>query len=218
MCGRYSNHVKAMLDWSALLGDWPEEIPESHNIAPGQNIAGFTSSGGFAMRWGLIPSWSDDLSGKYSTFNARIETVAQKPAYRHAWRASQRCLIPALGYYEWQKSATGKQPFFIYYEDFQPLFFAGLYEPLREPDIPMSCTMLTRPAREDLIHIHPRMPVVVSLADVEPWLQGDENTAETLVTRVESLPLHGYPVSTRVNNARNEGDDLIQPLDSLAGN
>lgn len=213
MCGRYSNHVKAMLDWSALLGEWPEEILESHNIAPGQMIAGFTAQGGYAMRWGLIPSWSDDTSGKYSTFNARAETVTSKPAYRGAWRHGNRCLLPALGYYEWQSGPNGKQPFFIRNEKLQPLLFAGLYEPAREGGIPLSCTMLTRAAREDLAEIHSRMPVMFSIEQGQHWLQADQDQAAAMVGQLTELPINSYPVSKRVNYASNEGDDLIVPLE-----
>lgn len=214
MCGRYSNHVKSMLDWSALLGEWPEEIPESHNIAPGQLIAGFTAAGGMAMRWGLIPPWSDEPYSKYATFNARCESVAEKPAYRHAWQQATRCLMPALGYYEWQACESGKQPFFITGADAQPLLFAGLYEPARAPSIPASCTMLTRAAREDLAVIHPRMPVMVGLEQAGGWLQGSRDEALQLINQPVSLALRTYPVSRRVNNARNEGDDLIAPITS----
>jgi len=214
VCGRYSNHVKAMLDWSALLGDWPEDVPESHNIAPGQMIAGFTLDGGHAMRWGLIPGWSDDTSGKYSTFNARIETVASKPAYRGAWRHANRCLLPALGYYEWQKQPAGKQPYFICSDEKQPILFAGLYEPARNIEIPMSCTMLTCAAREDLASIHPRMPIMFTIEQGKDWLQMDLGQAAEMIRQVTELPIQSYAVSTRVNNASNEGPDLIVPLTS----
>ncbi|MCP5345984.1 MAG: SOS response-associated peptidase [Gammaproteobacteria bacterium] len=213
MCGRYSNHVKSMLDWSALLGDWPEDIPERHNIAPGQLIAGFTPQGGLAMRWGLVPPWSDDLSGKYATFNARIETVADKPAYRHAWQHDNRCVIPALGYFEWRAMSGGKQPFFIRAENTSPLLFAGLFEPERDAGIPASCTLLTRPARADLAAIHPRMPVTLSLEDARSWLAVDRTAAAELMAKPVTLDLQSYPVSRQVNNARNEGDDLVQPVE-----
>lgn len=213
MCGRYSNHVKAMLDWSSLLGDWPEEVPESHNIAPGQMVVGFTANGGHAMRWGLIPGWADGDSGKYSTFNARIETVASKPAYRNAWRHANRCLLPALGYYEWQARADGKQPYFIHRDDEQPLLFAGLFEPARnDSGIPMSCTMLTCAARKDLAHIHPRMPIMVSLEQGRDWLAAESEQAAAILERPLELPVESYAVSKRVNNARNEGADLIDPI------
>ena len=212
MCGRYSNHVKSMLDWSALLGDWPEDVPESHNIAPGQMIAGFTDSGGTALRWGLIPPWANDTSGRYSTFNARLESVASKPAYRHAWKRGNCCLIPALGYYEWRASETGKQPYFIRRQDDEPMLLAGLYEPARDDSVPASCTMLTRDARDDLAHIHPRMPVTLSLADGQDWLATAEPDAGVLMIQSETLKIVSFPVSKRVNNARNEGDDLIDSI------
>ncbi len=213
MCGRYSNHVKSMLDWSALLGKWPDEVPESHNVAPGQMVAGFTLDGGHAMRWGLIPAWSEDTSGKYSTFNARVETVTSKPAYRGAWRHANRCLLPALGYYEWQQQPSGKQPYFIRSTDGQPLLFAGLYEPGRGTAIPMSCTLLTCAARQDLAALHPRMPLMFSVEQGKSWLQADPVQAGEMMAQISGLAITTYAVSKRVNNARNAGDDLIQPLD-----
>lgn len=212
MCGRYSNHVKSMLDWSALLGDWPEQVLESHNIAPSQLIAGFTDVGGLALRWGLIPPWSEEASSKYATFNARLETVALKPAFRHAWQQGNRCLIPALGYYEWKTSESGKQPYFICRTDGQPLLFAGLYEPDRET-IPASCTVLTRPATGDLVAIHPRMPVTLSLEDGRDWLQTDVEEGRSLLEKPITLGIQSFPVSRRVNNARNEGDDLVRAIE-----
>jgi putative SOS response-associated peptidase YedK len=199
-----------MLDWAALLGDWPEEVAESHNIAPGQTVAAFSGEGGHAMRWGLIPPWLDEASSRYATFNARAESVTEKPAYRHAWKQAQRCVMPALGYFEWQKQADGKQPYFIRGDNREPVFFAGLFEPARE-SIPWSCTMLTRPAREDLASIHPRMPVILSRQSLTRWLEADNDEALALTSDEPGFALVSYPVSRRVNNARNEGDDLIAP-------
>jgi putative SOS response-associated peptidase YedK len=203
-----------MLDWSALLGEWPDGVPESHNVAPGQMVAGFTLDGGHAMRWGLIPAWSDDFSGKYSTFNARVETVTTKPAYRGAWRHANRCLLPALGYYEWQQQPSGKQPHFIRSTDGQPLLFAGLYEPARGADIPMSCTMLTCAARQDLAALHPRMPLMFSIQQGQSWLQADAEEAGRMLDEITHLGITTYAVSKRVNYSRNDGNDLIEPLGS----
>ncbi len=215
MCGRYSNHVKAMLDWSALLGDWPEAIRASNNIAPGQFIAAFSSDGGTAMRWGLIPSWSNEVSGKYSTFNARIETVGDKSTFRHAWTHSQRCLIPALGYYEWRSESNGKQPYFIRSPG-NPLFFAGVFEPPRGDLIPGSCTILTRAARPDLASLHSRMPVMLSLDNSQQWFESNPEAAMELVRDEPGPSLEFHPVSKKVNNARNEADDLIESIDLSA--
>ncbi len=201
-----------MLDWSALLGEWPEEVSESHNIAPGQVVAGFSLDGAHAMRWGLIPAWSDDLSGKYSTFNARVETAAIKPAYRTAWRHGRRCLLPALGYYEWQRHPEGKRPYFIRHADARPLLFAGLYESARGTEIPMSCTILTCAARQDLASIHHRMPVMLSIEQGRTWLRAEMAESANILAQITGPDIASYEVSQRVNNARNDGDDLIVPL------
>jgi putative SOS response-associated peptidase YedK len=201
-----------MLDWSALLGDWPQSVSESHNIAPGQIVAAFSSDGGAAMRWGLIPSWAGEVSGKYSTFNARMESITNKPTFRHAWANSQRCLIPALGYYEWRKESAAKQPYFIHSPD-QPLFFAGLFEPARGEMIPASCTVLTQAARPDIAEIHTRMPVMLSLENSEDWFDANPESAMEMVRDAPGPVLKYHPVSKKVNNARNEADDLIEPIE-----
>ncbi len=99
-----------MHDWAVILQDWPAAVVTGFNVVPSQTIAAFTPDGGLAARWGLVPSWSQTVSSKYATFNARLESVADKPAFRSVWSHGQRCLIPALGYYEWKTETGGKQP------------------------------------------------------------------------------------------------------------
>lgn len=213
MCGRYSNHVRALVDWSALLGDWPGDVAESHNISPGQPIAVFTSDGGHGMRWGLIPPWLDEVSGKYATFNARVETLDSKPAFKHAWKRAQRCVVPALGYYEWLNTPQGKQPYFVRSGSGEPLFFAGLYEPARSPGIPASCTVITRPATPAVQSLHPRMPLMMEAGALRHWFHEAIGNPPVLESWPEPPRLDFYPVSRRVNNARNQGSDLISPVD-----
>lgn len=183
------------------------------------------------LTWGLVPFWAKDPSIGNRMINARMETVTEKPAYRRAF-ASRRCLLPADGYYEWyatgQKTKSGKplkQPFFIHPTDGGSLAMAGLYEIWRDPtrgdDDPdrfrWTCTVLTTSAEDDLGHIHDRMPLLVEPARRAAWLDPSVSSAEELTgLLVPAAPgrLEAYPVSTQVNNVKNNGEELLVPLAS----
>ncbi len=181
------------------------------------------------LRWGLVPSWAKDPSIGNRMINARMETVAEKPSYRRAF-ASRRCLLPADGYFEWyptsELTSAGKpvkQPFFIHPSDGGVLAMAGLYEiwkdPTREEDDPLlfrwTCTVLTTQAEDSLGHIHDRMPLMVTRERWSDWLDpGASGKDELLSLLVPAAPgrLEAFPVSTQVNNVRNNGPDLVLPL------
>ena len=112
MCGRYANHVEVMGEWLGILGDWPGESATGFNVAPTQPVPVACNDGTRTMRWGLVPRWSKEAAPKYATFNARLESAADKPAFRDAWRQSRTCLLPALGYYECRSEQGIKQPYF----------------------------------------------------------------------------------------------------------
>jgi putative SOS response-associated peptidase YedK len=181
------------------------------------------------QRWGLVPSWAKDPSIGNRMINARMETVAEKPAYRRAF-ASRRCLLPADGYFEWyateQVGKGGKpvkQPFFIRPKDGGVLAMAGLYEIWRDPTrddadpdrFRWTCTVLTTQAEDAVGHIHDRMPLMVDPERWAAWL--DPHPAPTdmllgLLTPAAPGHLDAYPVSTLVNNVRNNGPELLDPL------
>ena len=209
MCGRYSNHVDAMRSWIRILGDWPKDVTLRYNVSPSQEIPVFTSQGGVAMRWGLIPHWSKDGKSKYATFNTRIETVSEKPTYRSAWRKSQRCLIPAQGFFEWRKEGDRKQPYFIRAKTGDPLVFAGVWDRWKGDDKAiLSCAIVTKPADAAIKKIHQRMPLIVGQAVASEWLAVSPDEAMDLA-RVQKEELDIYKVSLAVNNARNDGPELI---------
>ena len=181
------------------------------------------------LRWGLVPSWAKDPSIGNRMINARMETVAEKPAYRRAF-AKRRCLLPADGYYEWyptdQLTAGGKprkQPFFIRPKNHGTLAMAGLYEIWRDPTLAedhpdrfrWTCTVLTTAAEDSLGHIHDRMPLMVAPDRWARWLDPDPPApADLLDLLVPAAPgsLEAYPVSTLVSNVRNNGRELVEPL------
>ena len=180
------------------------------------------------LTWGLVPSWAKDPSIGNRMINARMETVAEKPAYKRAF-AARRCLLPADGYFEWyptsEKTSSGKprkQPFFIRPRDHGTLAMAGLYEiwrdPTRQDDDPLrfrwSCTVITTEAEDDLGKIHDRMPLMVEPDRWGAWLSPMTPKDSLLDLLVPAAPgtLEAYPVSTLVGNVKNNGPELLVPL------
>jgi putative SOS response-associated peptidase YedK len=175
------------------------------------------------LRWGLIPSWAKEAGIGARMINARAETLADKPAFRAAFRA-RRCLIAADGFYEWAACGQGpKQPYRIVLRAGGCFAFAGLWESWRDPAQPgqaavESCTIITTTANCTLQPIHARMPVILDPADFGRWLD-PRTAAADLRALLRPLPdetLTAYPVSTRVNSVANDDLDLLRPLDAAA--
>jgi putative SOS response-associated peptidase YedK len=179
------------------------------------------------VRWGLVPFWAKDISIGSRLINARAETVATKPAFRRAF-ARHRCLLPADGFYEWEKSGDqkkgAKQPYYIRREDGGVLAFAGLYELWRDKDRPdddpdswlWTATIITTRAEDEVGRIHDRMPMVIEPARWADWLDPTATSAEALhglMTPAASVHLTTYPVSTEVNSVRHNGPGLIEPME-----
>ena len=174
-----------------------------------------------SFRWGLIPWWSKDTSSGGRLFNARAETVATKASFREAFR-ERRIIVPADGFYEWHKAATGaRQPHYFSRADGTPLAFAGLAERWRPKDSPqgtpyiLSCTLITTGAGADMDDIHDRMPVILDPATFDLWLDPANEDTEEL--RALLLPPPGgtvvhHPVGTRIGNVRNNDPALIEPV------
>ena len=180
------------------------------------------------LRWGLVPSWAKDPSIGNRMINARMETVAEKPAYRKAF-AARRCLLPADGYFEWyatsEKGRNGKpvkQPFFIRPRDGGSLAMAGLYEIWRDPDkaeddparFRWTCTVITTDAEDSLGRIHDRMPLMVERERWRDWLdpRAPQDRLLDLLTPAEPGRLEAYAVSRAVSNVRNNDPSLVEPL------
>ena len=218
MCGRYelSSHPTAIALAFGLAH--PPELRPRYNIAPTQQVpivrvdqAGRREL--VQLRWGLIPRWAKDPSIGARMFNARAETVAEKPAFRVAY-AKHRCLVPASGFYEWQASSAGKQPMHIGLPDGRPFGMAGLYERWRSPgdEVVDSCTIITTRASDALRPIHDRMPVIVAEAEHARWLDPANAELADLLEPWAGEALLAYPVSTRVNVAANDDPQLREPL------
>jgi len=174
-------------------------------------------------RWGLIPSWSKDPKIGNRLFNARGETIAEKPSFRTAF-AKRPCVIPVDGFYEWDhRPGRAKQPNFFTRADGQPMLFAGLYEYWRSPEEPAdaeltkTCTIITTTPNEDMDAIHDRMPVVLELDDVETWIDVREHEPEErlqLIVPARSGTLVHHSVSPSVGSVKNDGPELIESAES----
>jgi putative SOS response-associated peptidase YedK len=213
MCGRYALYA----DPKTLVARF--ELPRTpdllrcYNIAPSQEVPAIRRSQEgrrelTLLRWGLVPHWAQAETTGHSLINARAETVASKPAFRSAFRR-RRCLIPADGFYEWNKAGRTRQPYFIRIKDGLPLAFAGLWEEWRDPDGQAgSCAIIVTRANALVQPIHDRMPVILEPRAYGQWLSTDITDAEDLTQLLVPFPrenMKAYPVDRWVDNPQNEG-------------
>jgi putative SOS response-associated peptidase YedK len=212
MCGRFTLRTPAVdiakyFNLSAQA-EWQTAL--RYNISPSQDVPVIRSTDGHRdltmMRWGLIPSWAKDPKIGYSMINARSETAAEKPSFRAAMK-KRRCLIPADGFYEWQKQGKTKQPFYIRLREQELFAFAGLWERWQDVE---SCTILTTSANELLAPLHDRMPVILSPNDYDTWLDPATSDVSYLLDQYPAEEMIRYPVNPVVNNARHEGADCVE--------
>jgi putative SOS response-associated peptidase YedK len=228
MCGRYL--ITTAPEAMRRLFRYREQpnFPARYNVAPTQPIPIVRLHEGerqfVLVRWGLLPAWVKDPRAFSLLINARGDSVNDKPAFRNAMKR-RRCLIPADGFYEWQKvpGRKNKQPMYIHRADGEPIAFAGLWELWRPPEhkdddemIVRSCTIITGEPNEKLRPIHDRMPVMLPPSAWAEWLDPTNDDIETLGKLLVPAParlLEVHPVSTAVNNVRSTGAELVDPVD-----
>ena len=215
MCGRFAFYSPSEATAALFGASGSIDLKPRYNIAPTQDIAAIrdTDDGRelTTFRWGLVPFWAKDPSIGNRMINARAETVAEKPAFRAAFRR-RRCLVLADGFYEWRKEGAGKTPYLISLASGEPFALAGLWEhwQAKESDESInSATLITTEANSFMQQLHHRMPMVLVPATAERWLAGDDDVLDEVARAGPRL--RAWPVDRRVNNARNEGDDLIKP-------
>jgi putative SOS response-associated peptidase YedK len=221
VCGRYASSRDARDLVDAFRVDEPPEqvLPPSWNVAPTDPVYAVLQRGDRrrlqVLRWGLVPSWARSAKDAARFINARRETVAVKPAFRAAY-ARRRCLLPADGYYEWQVDGPRKQPWFLSRRDGAPLAMAGLYEVWAPPDGERlwTCTVITTEATDALGGIHDRTPLLVGEQDWSRWLDPTrEDPGEDLLVPATPDVLDAWPVGDTVGNVRNDGPELVAPVD-----
>ena len=227
MCGRFA--VATPLN--TLIGHFEPHFPvrfdselemcwrPRYNIAPTQDapaIRFLDGSGHLGLlRFGLVPHWADEPRTEYSLINARAETVASKPAFRAAFHR-RRCLIPATGFYEWQVTRQGKQPWYVHVRDSELFAMAGLWEHWEgEAGVIESFAIIVTEANDRIRHIHDRMPVIIAPENYGYWIDPDNRDSEGLQRLLRPWPgekMVAWPVSRRVNRPDNDGPELLRPL------
>ena len=244
MCGRYAS-IKAPTDLADefhAVDATDGQVNADYNVAPTKNIVAVverhprdaegtpdpetTERSLRVVRWGFVPFFAKDPKGGARMINARSESAAEKPAFRRAM-ASRRCLIPADGWFEWQRGPEHKQPYYTHYRDGSSLAMAGLWEFWKPKDDPddkypdglVTACVLTTDAVGPLAQVHDRMPLVLPPSAWEAWLDPDRTPDDEAVAALLAQPspelvarMELRPVSPRVNNVRNNGPELLEPL------
>lgn len=231
MCGRYTRYFtwQELHDLLSLSYPVPDDpLPSSYNIAPTQQAPVCVEDGEGRRivwkRWGLIPHWAKDDSFGAKAINARSETVASKPAFREAFK-KRRCLVPASGFYEWVsiEGQKKKQPLHVHPKDHSPFAFAGLHEHWTDTETGEQIdtyTICTCDANKLMSRFHPRMPCVVEKKHYDAWLDpgnDDRDTLQRIIATREWKGMEIDPVTTRVNNVRQNDEDLIKPIEEPEG-
>src|SRR5262245_8950545 len=227
MCGRFTLRTKLTVlakQFEFDLDSAFAKVRPRYNIAPTQDVLAVRQpeQGAkrelVALRWGLIPVWAKDTKIAYSTINARGDTVAEKPSFRAAFK-KRRCLILADGYYEWLREGKTKLPHLYEIDGGKPFAMAGLWEwwggpkDDKNPEPVESCTIITTDANKLASKIHDRMPVILDPDDYDCWLDpacDDRAKLEKLIKPFGGKKMTARPVSTYVNNVKNQGEQCVE--------
>ncbi|MBW2520512.1 MAG: SOS response-associated peptidase [Deltaproteobacteria bacterium] len=221
MCGRFVLEISLeQLMKVYRLSSIPNLSPR-YNIAPRQHVAVVREQYGgdrelTLMQWGLVPSWSKDRTIGYKMINARSETAHEKPSFKQAFHA-RRCVIPASGFYEWEKSGGEKIPHYIHFRDGTVMSLAGLWEQWTSPDgetLP-TCTILTTTANSLIKTLHDRMPVILHRDEIDCWLDRHSDDIKRLTSLFHPYPpdqLEQYAVTRQVNNPINDFPGCVTPV------
>ena len=223
MCGRYVLEAPEDLSERFQLRQLAIQLPHTWNAAPTNTLPVIVEQDGEReaqlMQWGLIPRWAKPGDKKgIAPINARAETLSEKPMFRNLIKRN-RCLVPANGFYEWKNLGDHKQPYYITVPD-DPLFgFAGLYDTYanEQGEETGTYTIITTEPNELMSALHTRMPVILHKEDEEEWLDPevtDPLQVERLLVPYPADEMEAYPVSRKVGNTRNDGPDLIEPIEN----
>ena len=216
MCGRFVSHSSlSLIEKTFNVDSVAAELKPNYNIAPTQTVPVIVRNHQTRLdmfHWGLVPFWAKDPAIGNRMINARAETVAEKPSYRNAFK-HRRCVVLADGFYEWHRDGSAKIPYFITTEGSEPFGLAALWESWTDKSTGEhveSTTLITTSADDYIQKLHHRMPVVLDPALAGEWLAGNDELIGPGAPM--SPPLTAWPVDRRVNNARNEGKDLIDAV------
>ena len=220
MCGRFAFYSPSEAAVALFGVSTSIAIEPRYNIAPTQFLAAVRNDDNqqrelVMLRWGLVPFWAKDPSIGNRMINARAETVAEKPSYRAAYR-HRRCVVLADGFYEWRREGDTKTPYFISLANGSPFALAGLWENWTDKESGESLqttTLITTAANDFMTPLHHRMPVILESGTAGEWLAGSNDMLDDVAAITPAL--QAWPVDRRVNNARNEGADLINSVGDI---
>lgn len=221
MCGRFSlfADLEYLISRFGILNSEEFDFVKRYNIAPSQDVFAIIKSdegnkAGF-LKWGLVPVWAKDERISHKMINARAETVDEKPSFKRLLK-SRRCIIPASGFFEWQKNGKQKQPYHIQLKNQEPFGFAGLWDRWeKEGKVIQSCTIITTKPNELMKDIHDRMPVILRKENEEDWLDrslDDSSYLKSILQPYDASQMEAYKVSASVGSPRNQGRELVEPL------
>ena len=221
MCGRFvaASDPDGVARFFMVDERKADDVPPSWNVAPTDPILAVAAHQGrrtlVSFRWGLVPYWSKDRKAASRHINARAETVAEKPAFAESFRR-RRCLIPADGFYEWQRPADGSRvPYFIHHVNRSPMAFAGLWTSWHDPaqggERLLTCTIITTQATGGMTELHDRTPVLLPPDAWADWLDHDADPVALrhLLTAPDPALVTWRQVGPAVNNVRNNSPDLL---------
>jgi len=224
MCGRYRlSRRKQIVEAHFSSASGEEDCNPRYNIAPTQLVPVIRQNPkqpireSSLFRWGLIPSWMKDSSGAATMINARSETAGTKPAFRDALK-SRRCLIPADGFYEWQRVGKTKQPYCFEVGNAQMFAFAGIWDRWKDPsgNLVKTCSILTTTPNAVTSAVHDRMPVILDPDSYDLWLDPgvqDASWASELLKPYDAQLMRCYPISTRINHVANDDEECSAPVE-----
>ncbi len=226
MCGRYGisvsrDQLKTYLSehYQIKVLDENIQLPR-YNIAPGQDVVSVINDGTKyrvgLLKWGFVPAWAKDESIGYKMINARSETLKEKPAFKKSFY-QQRCIILADGFFEWYRTTSTKTPYYFYLKDRRIFGFAGLWTAYKRPDgsTLYTCSIITTKANDILKDIHDRMPVILDETTAKQWLDPnlkDHEVLESILKPYDPNEMALHQVSSRVNKAMNDDEDIIKPV------
>lgn len=213
MCGRYTLYAAPhKLKDLFGTGNLPN-FGARYNAAPLQEMPVIVKNKMGMARWGFLPPWAsaDDQGLCAKMINARSETITKKPSFTESWHKARRCLIPANGYYEWQKdeAAKHKQPYYITSSRHDCLAFAGLWS--KHNDL-VTFTILTKAADKAIAHLHHRMPVILSPDQAQDWFNADIHGAADIIKAAHGQDMVSHPVASDVGKVSNDSENLIAPI------
>jgi len=220
MCGRFAQHSSiSVLKKTFHIDTVTCDIKPNYNIAPTHPVLSIIYHNGNRLgklHWGLVPSWSKDLSKAAGLINARAETLDKRPSFRQAFK-QRRCLIIADGFYEWKKENNVKQPWYFALPSGDPFAFAGLWETWKHNDGSAyhSCAIITTGASESVSKIHNRMPAILLPDARNAWLDPtihDSNKLKKILMEGCLHDVQGFPVSKRIDSATNNDAACMEPI------